>query len=104
MLFIRDDWAEAHHDMEIVNENGKVLARKRLPEGVAGIEAFHGLVADHLRDDDDVADVVGGIETDRGPWVQALLAAGYQVFAINPVQAARYRERHSSSGGEVRPG
>ena len=41
-----------------------------------------------------------GIETDRGPWVQALIAAGYQVFAINPLQAARYRERHSVSGAK----
>lgn len=40
------------------------------------------------------------IETDRGPWVQALLAAGYQVFAINPMSVARYRERHSTSGAK----
>ena len=41
-----------------------------------------------------------GIETDRGPWVAALVAAGYQVFAINPMSAARYRERHSTSGAK----
>lgn len=41
-----------------------------------------------------------GIETDRGTWVQALLTAGYQVFAINPMSVARYRERHSTSGAK----
>ena len=41
-----------------------------------------------------------GIETDRGPWAQALVAAGYEVFAVNPLQAARYRERHSVSGAK----
>jgi transposase len=41
-----------------------------------------------------------GIETDRGPWAQALIAAGYEVFAVNPLQAARYRERHSVSGAK----
>jgi transposase len=41
-----------------------------------------------------------GIETDRGTWVQALLAAGYQVYAINPMSVARYRERHSTSGAK----
>ena len=46
------------------------------------------------------AEVVVGIETDRGPWVQALIAAGYQVYAINPLQVARYRERHSVSGAK----
>jgi transposase len=104
VLFVGDDWAEAHHDVEIVDENGRVLARRRLPEGVAGIEALHALIADHLGDDDEVGDVVIGIETDRGPWVQALIAAGYVVFAINPVQAARYRQRHSTSGAKSDPG
>ena len=103
MLFIGDDWAEAHHDVELQDEHGRMLARRRLPEGVAGIAALHALIADHLGDDE--ADtVVVGIETDRGPWVQALLAAGYQVFAINPLSAARYRERHVTSGAKSDPG
>jgi transposase len=42
-----------------------------------------------------------GIETDRGPWVQALVAAGYRVFAINPRQVARYRERHGNAGAKT---
>jgi transposase len=41
-----------------------------------------------------------GIETDRGPWVAALVAAGYEVFPINPLSVARYRERHSTSGAK----
>jgi transposase len=41
-----------------------------------------------------------GIETERGPWVQALIAAGYEVFAINPMSVARYRELHSTSGAK----
>ncbi len=43
-----------------------------------------------------------GIETDRGPWVQALIAAGYRVYAINPLQAARYRERPQPVGRQER--
>ena len=99
-----DDWAEAHHDIELEDADGRVLVRRRLPEGVAGIAELHSLVGDHLGDDDDPGQVLVGIETDRGPWVQALLAAGYQVWAINPVQAARYRDRHSSSGAKSDPG
>ena len=48
--------------------------------------------------------MVVGIETDRGPWVQALLAAGYTVYAINPLQVGRYRERHGVSGAKSDPG
>jgi transposase len=99
VLFIGDDWAEAHHDVEVQDEAGRRLVRRRLPEGVAGISALHALVADHLGDGES-GSVVVGIETDRGPWVQALLAAGYQVFAINPMSVARYRERHVTSGAK----
>jgi Transposase len=44
--------------------------------------------------------VLVGIETDPGPWVSARVAAGYQVFAINPRQVARYRERHGTCGAK----
>ena len=46
-----------------------------------------------------VAQVIG-IETDRGLWVGALTAAGYQVFAINPMAVAHYRDRHHVSGAK----
>lgn len=100
MLFVGDDWAEGHHDIEIQDGQGEVLVRRRLPEGVAGIALLHGLIGDQLRDDDEPDRVLVGIETDRGPWVQALAAAGYTVFAINPLQAARYRERHGVGGAK----
>ena len=96
-LFVGDDWAEDHHDVEVMDEAGKVLARRRLPEGVAGIADLHGLVGAHLGEDADEAGVVVGIETDRGPWVTALIAAGYLVYPVNPLQASRYRERHGVS-------
>lgn len=104
MLFVGDDWAEDQHDIEVQDGTGRVLARRRLSEGVAGIAALHALVADHLDRDDLPERVLVGIETDRGPWVQALIAAGYQVFCINPAQSAKYRGRHSTSGAKSDPG
>ena len=104
MLFIGNDWAEAHHDIEIEDSEGRLLGRRRLPEGVAGIAVLHGLVADHLDDDDEPDQVLVGIETDRGPWVQAVIAAGYTVYPINPLQVARYRERHGTGGAKSDPG
>ena len=68
---------------------------------------LHALIGEHLPEgwaDWEPAQVAGsvkvGIETDRGPWVAALVAAGYEVFAINPKSVARYRERHSTSGAK----
>jgi transposase len=99
-LFVGDDWAEDHHDIEMMDEAGKVLARRRLPEGVAGIAQLHGLVGGFLGEDADDSEVTVGIETDRGPWVTALLAAGYRVYPVNPLLASRYRDRHGVSGAK----
>jgi transposase len=107
MLFVGDDWAEDHHDVEVVDDQGRRLARRRLPEGFDGIAALHALIAAHLPEEwvdlepgQAQALVKVGIETDRGPWVAALVAAGYEVYAINPMSVARYRERHSTSGAK----
>jgi hypothetical protein len=62
VLFVGDDWAEAHHDIEVQDELGRALVRRRLPEGVAGLAQLHALVADHLDDTDETSSVVVGIE------------------------------------------
>jgi hypothetical protein len=37
LLFVGDDWAEDYHDIEILDEAGRRLAKRRLPEGLAGL-------------------------------------------------------------------
>jgi transposase/transposase IS116/IS110/IS902 family protein len=104
VLFVGDDWAEDHHDVELMDVDGRVLARARLAEGLAGIAGLHALVGEHLGED--VGEAAGpdqvavGIETDHGPWVAALVAAGYVVYPLNPLSAARFRERHTVSGAK----
>jgi hypothetical protein len=102
-LFVGDDWAEAHHDIELVDGAGEVLVRRRLPEGVEGITALHALIADHLGDDDEPEDVVVGIETDRGPWVQALLARLHRLRG-QPVAGGPLPRTAQHLRGEKRPG
>jgi transposase len=97
MIFVGDDWAEAHHDVHVMNEAGERLAARRLPEGLEGVRRFHELVADFV---DGPGKVVVGIETDRGLWVHALAAAGYEVYAINPLAVACYRDRHNVAGAK----
>ena len=97
MIFVGDDWAEDHHDVYLMDADGARLASRRLPEGLTGIGALHELIADHVGEP---SQVVIGIETDRGLWVQALGVSGYQVFAVNPLAVARYRERHRVSGAK----
>ena len=97
MIFVGDDWAEAHHDVCLMEESGARLAARRLPEGLAGVAQLHEMIAEHVSDP---SEVVVGIETDRGLWVGALVGAGYQVYAINPMAVSRYRDRHSQGGAK----
>jgi transposase len=100
-LFVGDDWAEDHHDIELMDSSGRRLAKARLSEGVAGMARLHALIGEAVGEEpDEDVEVLVGIETDRGPWVAALVAAGYTVMAVNPLQAARFRDRLGVSGAK----
>lgn len=101
MIFLGIDWAEAHHDLCLLDEDGRVLATGRVPDGVDGVGRLHELVAQHAVG---ANEVIVGIELDRGLLVGALLASGYQLYAINPLSVDRYRDRHRVSGAKSDPG
>jgi transposase len=62
---------------------------------------LHAMIGDQVGETpDEDAEVVIGIETDRGPWVAALVATGYTVMAVNPLQAAEFRRRLGVSGAK----
>ena len=94
-MLVGIDWAERHHDVCLMPADGRVLAPERITDGVAGVARLHELYASWA---EEPAEVVVGIETDQGLLVGALVAAGYQVIAVNPLAASRYRERHPSRG------
>jgi transposase len=80
-----------------VDETGEVLARRRIPDGLDGVRQLHAMLAEHT---ENAAEVVVGIETDRGLFVRSLVSAGYTVYAINPFAVSRYRDRHVTSGAK----
>jgi hypothetical protein len=100
VLFVGDDWAEDHHDVEIQDETGRRLAKARLPEGIAGIARLHELIGRFLPEEAEADQVKIGIETDRGPWVTALVSSGYLLYVVNPLQSARAREGQGVSGAK----
>jgi hypothetical protein len=101
MLFVGVDWAEDHHDVCVMHQAGTVLGKRRVAHSVRGVGELHELVSEFAEEDEAVA---VGIEVDRGLLVSALTGAGYEVYAINPMAASRYRERHSVSGAKSDPG
>jgi len=95
------DWAEAHHDVALLDDSGHVLERLRIDTGVPGFTELMGLLAEHA---EDPTTVPVAIETDKNLLALALQAAGLAVYPINPRAVARYRERHSQSGKKSDPG
>ena len=104
MLFVGVDWAEDHHDVCVMDTDGKVTAKGRVSNDLAGVAELHDLIAGAVPDDDDEPAITVGIEVDRGLLVRALVAAGYRVLAVNPMAVDRYRDRHRVSGAKSDPG
>jgi len=92
-VFCGIDWAEAHHDVAIVDPEGRLVARQRISDDAAGFADLVELLATHGDSPTDPIPVA--IETSRGLLVACLRTTGRPVFAINPLAVARYRQRHS---------
>ena len=101
MIFVGIDWSETHYDVCVLDVDGGVLTKGRVPEGVEGLARLHEMLAAHA---EEPSDVVIGIELDRGLLVGALVATGYAVHAVNPLSVDRYRDRHRTSGAKSDPG
>jgi transposase len=97
-VFCGIDWAEDHHDIALVDRDGQLLARRRISDDAAGLAQLLALLAEHGDTPDDLIPVA--IETPRGLLTACLRATGRQVYPINPMAVARYRDRHTISGGK----
>jgi len=98
MILLGLDWAEDHHDICVMSEAGETLSELRVSDDVAGVEAIHAAVAEYRSDPNEAVAV--GTESAHGLVAQALVAAGYDVYEINPLAASRYRDRHSLAGAK----
>jgi transposase len=90
------DWAEDHHDIALVDRDGKLQARRRISDDTAGLAGLLDLLAEHGDTPEDPVPVA--IETPRGLLTACLRATGRPVYPINPMSVARYRDRHSVAG------
>jgi transposase len=85
------DWASDHHDIVVVDGQGKVVLQERFAHTSEG---WNPLVA-RL---EILGTVAVAVETNQGLAVEQLLAHGQIVYPLNPKQAQRYRERKAPSG------
>ncbi|MEV2215036.1 IS110 family transposase [Streptomyces sp. NPDC050997] len=101
-VFCGIDWAERHHDMALVDDTGTLLAKARISDDAAGYKKLLDLLAEH--GDSPETPIPVAIETNHGLLVAVLRTGSRKVFAINPLAAARYRDRHGVSRKKSDPG
>ena len=97
MIFVGIDWSEEQHEVEVMAESGQRLRSLRIGHGVEGVTTLQATIAEFATDP---AVVMVGVESDHGLLVNVLVASGYAVYPINPLTAARYRDRHSLAGNK----
>lgn len=90
------DWAEGHHDIALVDDEGKLIAKRRISESLDGLAELTVMLA--AAGDSAEAPIPVAIETPRGLLVAVLRVTGRPIYPINPLAVARYRERTSVSG------
>ncbi|MFI6473254.1 IS110 family transposase [Streptomyces sp. NPDC050516] len=102
VIYCGIDWAEHTHDVALVNDAGELLAKRHITDDAAGYKILLDLLAEY--GDTEETPIPVAIETSRGLLVAVLRQGQRQVFAINPMAAARYRDRHSVSRKKSDPG
>ncbi|MER7780593.1 IS110 family transposase [Streptomyces sp. NPDC096191] len=102
MIYCGIDWAERHHDVALVDDTGQLLAKRRITDDAAGYKMLLDLLAEYGDTQD--APIPVAIETSRGLLVAVLRAGVRKIFAVNPMAAARYRDRHGTSRKKSDPG
>jgi transposase len=89
------DWAEDHHDVALVDETGKLVAKRRIGDDAEGYRRLLEMLAE--AGDTREEPIAVAVETARGLLFAALRATGRPMYSINPMAVARYRERHRAT-------
>ena len=97
-LYCGIDWATAHHDVAVVDAEGRLVVRRRVGNDAAGFAELLAMLAEAGDSAEDPIPVA--IETDRGLWIAALRETGRAIYPINPLAASRYRARYAVSGAK----
>jgi transposase len=102
LIYCGIDWAERTHDVALVDDSGQLLAKRHITDDADGYKVLLNLLVEYGDSKDSPIPVA--IETSRGLLVAVLRTGKRQVFAINPMAAARYRDRTSVSRKKSDPG
>jgi transposase len=95
LVFVGIDWASTEHQVCLAGADGPI--QRAFAHDATGIGAMVDWLSAQAAQPEHVA---VAIETPHGPIVEALTDRGIAVFAINPKQLDRFRDRFSPAGAK----
>jgi transposase len=96
--FVGIDWASRAHEVCIVDREGRVAERRQVDHTAPALHAFVEALLAWAHGDP--ATVGIAIEVPRGAVVELLVERGFEVYAINPKQLDRFRDRFTTAGAK----
>jgi len=92
------DWASDHYDLCVVDESGTAVGKKRVEHSGDGIgECIEWMLQ---MAGGDASSIAIAIEVPHGAMVESLIENNLAVFALNPKQMDRFRDRHTVAGAK----
>ena len=96
--FVGIDWASEAHEVCIVDREGRVLDQRVVKHVAPALQAFVAALVE--RAGGAPSRMAIGIEVPRGALVELLVERGFAVYAINPKQLDRFRDRFTTAGAK----
>lgn len=95
-LLVGIDWGSETHRITVLDPAGRLVAERAVPHEGAALQAFAAWLAERA-----APHVIAvAIEVPHGAVVDTMLEHGFHVFALNPRQMDRFRDRHSMAGAK----
>jgi transposase len=96
--FVGIDWAMQSHRVCLLDAEGRRVGEREFAHGGAGLTELRDWLLQKTRAVP--GQIAVAIEMPHGPVVEMLLEHGFVVFAINPKQLDRFRDRFSVAGAK----
>lgn len=96
--FVGIDWATQSHSVCLLDAEGRQVAQREFDHGGAGLTALRDWLLERTKAAP--GQIAVAIEMPHGPVVEMLHEHGFVVFAINPKQLDRFRDRFTVAGAK----
>jgi len=98
MWYVGLDWADTHHDVEVLDEAGKRVGVRRFVHNHEGLNELKAFLLGIAASPEELACIV---ETNHGLLITFLLEAGIPVYPVNPKSANQLRKAAGAKTDQI---